>query len=770
MADKVRSGRYDRPAGISRRDLLKATAGLQLGVFWLAGSPEAFVIRAIGAPMAARRREVAYDLDANQLVDLGLYVRIDSDNTVTVVIPRPDMGQGPRTSLAMHVAEELEADWSQVRYEQAPADSRYGNQTSGGSTSTRNFWTPMRQAGAAARIMLIAAAARRWGVDPGTCRAELSTVIHEPTGRRLTYGELAAAAARESVPADPPLKTPSQFKLIGKPTRRLDAFAMVTGQAVYGLDVRLPELRVVAIARPVPFGGRAASFDDAATRRVPGVRDVFRFGSGVAVVADHAWAALRGRDLLRVTWDPGANADVDDAEVWRRLRAAVGALPDLPASAVQAVEAEYLLPYLAHATMEPMNCTAHVVGDRCEIWTPTQAPGSVQSAVAGSLRIPTGNVTVHVLFTGGGFGRRLATDYATEAAQLARQIGSPVQVIWSRDDDMRHDFYRPASVHRCRGGLDADGNPVAWHERVAIANQGRSVLQLLSGRGSEPATVFQSRPPYGIPNTSVEATNVGLPLPTGAWRSVENTQYVFANESFIDELAAAAGQDPYRFRRALIRDNRLRGVLDLAAEKAGWDEPLPPHVGRGIACTNCFGSWVSDVAEVEVSVAGAVRVRRVVCAVDCGICVNPLGVEAQMQSAIADGVATALKARITVEGGGVRETSYADYRWLTIGEMPEVEVHIVPSTQSPGGIGEPGFPAVSPAITNAIFALTGRRVRRLPVDPAELAGWRPVETPSATPTAQPTVPATPPPTEPPTPGPTVPAASEKLYLPWVSRE
>ncbi len=764
MSELQRTRSDEGRSGLTRRDFLKAAAGLQLGVLWVAGQPGVFVVRAVAPSRSGHRPRP--EVDPCQLVDLGLYVRIDPNNMVTVVIPRPDMGQGPRTSLAMHVAEELEADWGQIRVEQATADSRYGNQTSGGSTSTRNFWTPMRQAGAAARLMLIAAAARRWGVDPASCRAELNTIIHEPTGRRLTYGELAAAAARETVPSNPPLKSPSEFKLIGKPTRRLDARQMVRGEAVYGLDFRIPDLKVVAIARPVPFGGRAASFDDLAARQVPGVRDVFRFGSGVAVVADHAWAALSGREKLRISWDRGPNADVDDEEVWRRLRAAIGPLPDLPAAAVRSVEAEYQLPYLAHATMEPMTCTARVVGDRCEIWTPTQAPGSVQSAVASSLRIPAGNVTVHVLFTGGGFGRRLATDYATEAAQLARQVGSPVQVIWSRDDDMRHDFYRPASVHRCRGGLDADGNPVAWFERVAMATQGRGLAQLLDRRAVEDPGLFQTRPPYGIPNTSVEATNVGLPLPTGAWRSVENTQYVFANESFIDELAFAAGEDPYRFRRALIRDGRLRQVLDLAAEKAGWDDPLPPDVGRGIACTNCFGSWVADVAEVEVSSRGQVRVRRVVCAVDCGICVNPLGVEAQMQGAIADGVATALKARITVEQGGVREASFADYRWLTIAEMPAVEVYIVPSTQSPGGIGEPGFPAVSPAITNAIFALTGRRIRRLPVDPAQLAGWRPTPTPTATHVATPTAE----PTAAPTTGPTPSGGGSTLYLPRVSRD
>lgn len=760
MAKKVRPGAHHRTGELSRRDFLRAGAGLQLGLFLVAGRPEQVVIRALG-PFLAPVPPSPPDAEPLELVDLGLYVRVDSDNTVTVVIPRPDMGQGPRTSLAMHVAEELEADWSKVKYEQAPADPRFGNQTSGGSTSTRNFWTPMRQAGAAARLMLIAAAAKRWGVDPATCRARASEVWHEPTGRRFTYGELAAAAAREPVPDNPPLKQPGQFTLIGRPTRRLDAPLMVRGEAIYGLDVRLPNLKVVAIARPVPFGGRAVSFDDAAARRVPGVRDVFRFGSGVAVVADHAWAALRGREELRVRWDPGPNAGIDDAEIRRRLRAAIGELPDLPSDVAVRVEAEYELPYLAHATMEPMNCTARVSGSRCEIWTPTQAPGSVQSAVASALGIPAANVTVHVLFTGGGFGRRLQTDYATEAALLSRQIGAPVQVIWSRDDDMRHDYYRPASIHRLRGGLASDGRPVAWHERVAMATQGRGGLQLLE-RGVEEPSLFQNRPPYAIPNTTVEATNVGLPLPTGPWRSVENTQYVFANESFIDELAAAAGLDPYRFRRGLIRDPRLRAVLDLAAEKAGWDRPPPDGVGRGIACTNCFGSWVADVAEVTVSPQGLVRVLRVVCAVDCGICVNPLGVEAQMEGAIADGVATCLKAKISVRDGGVVESSFADYRWLRFDEMPEVEVHIVPSTQNPGGIGEPGFPAVSPAITNAIFALTGRRIRRLPVDPAELAGWRPADTPTPTatpvPTAKPTTPATP----------GVP--EHPVYLPWASRD
>jgi isoquinoline 1-oxidoreductase beta subunit len=539
----------------------------------------------------------------------------------------------------------------------------------------------------------------------------------------------------------------------------------VDGSGIFGGDVRVPGMKFAVIARPYPFGGRVRTVDDTVARQVPGVRDVVRFGTGVAVIADHTWAAMAGRAALVIDWDPGPNAALDDAAIHERLVRGTGALPSLPAEAVTVVEGSYDLPYLAHAPMEPMNCTAHVQGDRCEVWAPTQAPGSCQSAIASSLRIPQGNVTVNVTLVGGGFGRRLGTDYATEAAQLSRQIGAPVQVIWSRDDDMRRGYYRPASHHVLRAALDRDGKPVAWQQRAALASTGGGLAALALDPIVTAAQPQQDRPPYAIPNTSVETARVGMAVPTGAWRSVDSTQFGFVNESFIDELAAAAKADPYTFRRGLL-SGRLRAVLDLAADKAGWSTPPPAGVGRGIACYSGFGSYAAHVAEVTVSPDGEVRVLRVVAAMDCGIAVNPLGLRAQLEGATSDGISTALFAAISIQGGGVVQTSYEDYRWLRIDGMPLVETHIMPSTQNVGGMGEPGYPSVGPALANAVFNLTGRRIRRLPIQPADLAGWTTGPTPTP-PTASATP--TPPPTatdEPASATPTPPGPDRNVYLPW----
>jgi isoquinoline 1-oxidoreductase subunit beta len=748
---------------LTRREVLKTAAGLQLGVFLVGTGLDRLVLRKVAADFAP----LPEDGPLAEPVAMGIYLIIGADNSVTIVNPRPDMGQGPRTSLPMALAEELEVDWAQVVVQQAPADSRYGSQTSGGSTSTRNFFGPMRQAGAAAKEMLVAAAAARWAVPAATCRAEHGAVLHQATARRLTYGELAADAAKLAVPPNPALKSPADFKIIGQPTPRVNGPAMVDGSGVYGIDVRVPGLKFAVIARPHPFGGQVRSVDDAAARKVPGVRDVFRFGSGVAVIADHTWAALAGREALVIDWNPGPNAALDDAAIRERLKSGTGQLPGLPAEAVTVIQGEYDLPYLAHATMEPMNCTAHVQGDRCEVWAPTQAPGSCQSSVAGALRIPQANVTVHVTFVGGGFGRRLSTEYATEAAQLSRQVGGPVQVVWSRDDDMRHDNnYRPASHHVLRGGLDRDGKPVAWQQRAALASTGGGLVAMALDPIVNAAQPSQDRPPYAIPNTSVETARVGLPVPTGAWRSVDSTQFGFVNESFVDELAAAAKADPFELRRGLL-SGRLRAVLELVAEKAGWSTPPPVGVGRGIACYTGFGSYAAHVAEVTVSPDGVVRVLRVVAAIDCGIAVNPLGIRAQLEGAISDGISTALWAAITIREGGVEQSSFDDYRWLRIDGMPLVETHIMPSTQSPGGMGEPGYPSVAPAIANAVFNLTGRRVRRLPIQTADLAGWTTGPTPTPVPaTATPS--RTPSPTG--TPPPTQGTPSHRVYLPWVNRK
>ncbi len=745
---------------ITRRTFIKGSAGLHLGLYVSAqGVGDMLVFR---VPPDAEQDGAAVKPD--DLVELGIYVKIDTDGTVTITNPRPDMGQGPRTSLPKHVAEELEVDWSAVRIEQARADSRYGSQTSGGSTSTRTFWTTMRQAGAAAREMLVAAAAQKWGVDPGSCRCELGVVIHDATGRQLTYGELVEEAAKLPVPQNVPLKNPRDYTLVGTPTPRVEGPSLVDGSGVFGMDARVPGMVFAVVARPHPFGGSLADYDDSEALKVPGVRQVMRFGGGVAVVADHTWAALAGRDALVINWNSGPNAEVDSAQIRARLQSRVGVFPSLPREVATPVEAYYDVPYLAHATMEPMNCLVDARANSCEVWAPTQAAGSVQRSVANTLRIPQQNVTVNVTLVGGGFGRRLSVDYATEAARLSRDVGAPVQVVWSRDDDMRHDNYRPASHHALRGGLNGDGQPVAWAHRAALASPSGSLFDAVLLEASEEFGPDQERPPYRIPNTSVETVRVRAPVPTGAWRSVNNTQFTYANECFMDELAAAGGHDPYELRRELTQNSRLRNCLDLAAEKAGWGDPLPEGTGRGMASFVGYGSYAVQVVELSVSPAGDVRVHRAVSAIDCGIAINPLGVQAQMEGGLSDGISTALKAAITIAGGGVEQTSFADYGWLRIDGMPEVEVHIVESTSNPGGMGEVGFPAVSPAVANAIFAATGRRVRRLPIRREDLAGWTGAPTPTPTPTA------TSEPTPTPTPRPTVGPEGDRIYLPWVGKE
>jgi isoquinoline 1-oxidoreductase beta subunit len=650
------------------------------------------------------------------------WLQVDGKGIVTVFLAKSEMGQGSYTGMAVLVAEELEADWSKVRVVQADADARFGRMYTGGSRSVSSSWEPLRKAGAAAREMLVSAAARQWAVDRATCRAQQGWIIHLGSPRKLTYGELAIAAAGEEVPADPPLKDPKDWKLIGSKVARLDTPDKTTGKARFGIDMRVPGQRFSVVARPPVLGGKVARFDAAAARAVPGVRAVLEVASGVAVVADSSWAALKGREALRASFDPGPNGGLDMVRVAKLLAEArpeavrsEGDVEKALAGAARQVEATYEVPFLAHATMEPMNCTAHFRDGAVEIWAPTQGPTRARSAVAKALDIPEDKVTVHVTFLGGGFGRRLQPDFAVEAALVSKVAGGPVQVLWTREDDMRHDFYRPAGRNELRAGLSADGTLVAWHHRVRAPSIDKQLFGSATRSGNHPDVVDGAiGAPYAPAALLIEAAMPEVGLPIGWWRSVYSSQNAFAEECFLDEVAAAAGRDPLAFRLELLpAGSRLRGALQLAAEKAGWGKQLPAGRGLGIACHGMSGTYVAEVAEVSV-VKGRVWVHRVVAAVDCGTALNPDSVEHQIEGAVAYGLSAALRGEITMAQGAVVQGNFDDYEPLRMQEMPAVEVHRMPSTAAPGGLGEPGLPPIAPAVANALFAATGRRLRKLP--------------------------------------------------------
>jgi len=718
-------GPYDtRAIGVSRRAFLKA--GVAGGGFVLGFGLPAFLGDAAAATSGS--------------FEPNAFIRIGSDGSVTLTMPQVEMGQGTYTSMSMLIAEELEVALSQVRLEHAPPDiKRYGNpllagdQITGGSTSIRAFWEPMRQAGAAARVMLISAAAKRWQVDPSACHAERGEVVHTASGRRIKYGALAADAARIPVPEKVALKRPEEFKLIGTPAKRLDTPAKVNGKAVYGIDVRPPGLKIATLAQSPVFGGRLKSVDETAARSVKGVRQVVRLDDAVAVVADHMGAAKKGLAALVIEWDNGPNAALGTEDIARALEQGtlgagavaqnVGDIDKAIAGATTKIDAIYQVPFLAHAAMEPMNCTVHVRKDGCEVWVGTQVVARAQATAAKTTGLPLDKVVVHNHLIGGGFGRRLEIDGVTRAVQIAMQVDGPVKVIWSREEDIQHDMYRPYFVDRMSAGLDEGGMPVAWSHRFAGSSILARFLPQAFNNGLDPDTTDGAiNLPYALPNAHVEYLRMEPPgIPTAFWRSVGPSHNVFVVESFIDELAAAAKKDPVDYRLALLAGSpRAKAVLRLAAEKAGWGRPLPKGRGRGVATQFVFGTYLAEVAEVEVSKDGEIRVQRVVCAVDCGLVVNPDTVQAQVQSAVVFGISAALFGKITLKDGRVEQTNFDTYRALRMSETPPIEVHIVRNTEAPGGMGEPGTSAIVPAVMNAIFAATGRRLRKLPADPLEL--------------------------------------------------
>jgi isoquinoline 1-oxidoreductase beta subunit len=679
-------------------------------------------------PGAARLAEAAGVFKPNA------YLRIGSNNRITVICGLSEMGQGVHTAIPMLVAEELDADWSRVSVMQAPADPAFNNpifgmQATGGSTSVRGHWEPMRKAGAAARAMLVAAAAAKWKADPADCSTANGMVRHK-SGKKLSYGRLVHAAAKLPVPKQVKLKDAKHFKLLGSPAKRLDTPVKVNGKAKFGLDVRLPGMLTAVMARPPVPGGKLVSVDDGKAKATPGVRQVVQIPGGVAVLADGFWAAKRGRDALKIKWDDGANAGLSSERVSRMLREGAGkggAVArndgDFGVSVAKKVEALYEAPYLAHACMEPMNATVWVKPGEVEVWAGTQSPGPSQGILGKVAGVAPGRVKVNTMYLGGGFGRRFAPDFTVDATLLSKISGRPVKLVYTREDDMKAYFYRPAAAARLVGGLNAEGKAVMFWARIASPSimEASGFMKLPASGVDNMAVEGIKDCPYGIPNLRVEYARSEPGVQVWFWRSVGHSQNLFFIESFVDEMAATAGKDPYEFRRALLdKQPRYKGVLELAAQKAGWGKPLPAGVHRGIAVAQSFGSYVAEVAEVSVGKDGKVKVHRVVGAVDCGMTVNPAIVKRQVESAIVYGLSAALYGRISFKDGRVEQSNFHDYQVLRMEEMPKVEVHIVASSEPPGGIGEPGLPPLAPAVTNAIFAATGKRVRKLPIDADEL--------------------------------------------------
>jgi len=717
---------------LTRRDLLKKSlAGAGLTVF-VALTPTGYRI----LKAEDRAKEPA------QSCSLNLWLRITPDNLITVLVNKSEMGQGVYTSLPMIVADELDADWKQIRFESAPAgdpfkDPVWNTQSTGGSTSVRHMFLPLRKAGAAAREMLRSAAAQTWGVPPGECATREGGVRHEKSGRSLSYGELCERASKLPVPQAPPLKKEGEFKFVGKSIPRLDVAEKVNGAGAFGIDTFIPAMLYAAIARPLAFGAKVKAYERDAAERLPGVFKVVPIDRGMAVCASTLEGARKGRDVLRVDWEPGAAPELGNEALEKNFTqnlARTGVTAKSQGNAAKAlseaakkIEATYFLPYLAHATMEPMNCTAHVQKDRCDVWVPTQSQTGVLMTAQRVTGLKPEQIHVHTTYLGGGFGRRGETDVVEEALQASKGAGKPVKVIWTREEDIQNDFYRPGNCCRIEGSIGAQGELTAWSHKVVVPSIFARVFPDRVQSGVDPAAVEGvANMEYEVPNLYVEYVRMDTPIPVGFWRSVGSSHNAFTVESFMDELAHAAGKDPLLFRLDLLKNRpRVRKVIEVAAERGRWGKPLKKGEGRGLAYHFAFGSHVAQVAEVSVQDQEPnLKVHRVTCAVDCGPFVNPAIITAQMKSGILMGLSAALRERVDFAQGGVASSNFDNYELLRINEIPEIDVHIVPSREEIGGIGEPGLPPIAPAVANAVFQAAGIRVRRLPMLPMLLEGLK----------------------------------------------
>lgn len=629
----------------------------------------------------------------------SIWVEITKENVVIVTVARSEIGQGVRTTFAMIVAEELDADWNKVTPISAEGDSKYGNQSTGGSTSVRSFWQTLRRAGAQARQLLINAAAQIWGISPEKCYTENSYVYEKDGSRKLSYGELIDTAIQLPIPpADSvKLKSVSEFKLLGKPQKNLDELLFVTGKAVFGSDFRLPGTKYAVILRCPYIGGSLASFDDTEARKVKGVLGVYNISEGLAVVAENSWAALKGRDALKVSWNSGPNINLSSEQIFVKFRSLIGTIPELPTTTVKKLEEVYEVPFLAHTTMEPMSAFAHFNNGKCEVWAGTQDPQAAINMVASALGINKNNVKVKVLFSGGGFGRRLNNDFVVIAAKISKISGYPILFFYTKADDIKFDYYRPASVHAVKAGIDSQGKPTGFFHKVI--SQG---------------DVSFVEPHYTISNQNSTASH-HFGVRTGPWRSVDYTQNIFVVESVIDELAYLAGKDPLEFRLGLTSNSKLQNVLRQVAKNSNWGNSLPKGWGRGIAAFVGYGAYIAHVIEVSVSTEGFLKIQKVYAVVDPGFPLNPENIKNQIMGAATDALSTALNTEITIQEGQIQQSGFHNFRWLRIDETPDFHIEVLTTSDFPSGMGEVGFPSVTPALCNAIFNATGIRIRKLPL-------------------------------------------------------